>query len=111
MAAMDLHQAASDRRREPRLPMGAFANKYIDGRPYTVELVDASMGGVAIRRIAEPESASAESFTLEMWVDGRPIFAWARRVRSHGDREAYQIISANPLDRARIRKFLRTLAG
>jgi hypothetical protein len=90
---------------------GAFANKYIGGMPYTVELLDASASGIAIRRIVEPDSSDRDAFTLEMCIEGRRLFAWARRVRTTGDREAYKILAADPLDRARLQKFLRTLAG
>src|SRR5262249_36528810 len=110
-----LHAETRDRRREDRIALrgGAFANKYIEGRPYTVELVDVSRSGlgVGIRRICEPAGA-ADSFTLELWPSGTRLFAWARRVRAWGeDREAYRILAADPIDRARLAKFLRTLAG
>ncbi|MBX3208839.1 MAG: PilZ domain-containing protein [Labilithrix sp.] len=99
-----------NRRREPRSPMrGAFANKFIDGRPYAVEVLDASPSGIAIRRISEPETTDREGFVLELCVDGRHrLFAWARRVWRSGEREAYRILAADSLDRARLQKFLRT---
>jgi hypothetical protein len=118
-----LHVEAYDRRRETRTALrgGAFANKYIEGRPYTVELVDVSRSGlgVGIRKICEPADTrtsagvcgAADSFTLELWTSGARLFAWARRVRVWGkDREAYRILAADPVDRARLAKFLRTLA-
>jgi len=41
----------TNRRREVRSPMReAFANTFIDGRPYTVEVIDASPSGFAIQR-------------------------------------------------------------
>jgi hypothetical protein len=96
---------------------GGFANKYIDGMPYMVELLDASTDGIGIRRISEPEKpnepeeSGTNTFALEMCFDNIRFWAWARRVRRTGDREAYQILAADPLDRARLRKFLRTLAA
>jgi hypothetical protein len=118
-----LHVEAYDRRRGTRTTLrgGAFANKYIEGRPYTVELVDVSPGGVGIRKICEPDGMSmsismrtgpsADSFTLELWPSGSRLFAWARRIRSWGDdREAYRILAAEPIDCARLAKFLRTLS-
>ena len=90
---------------------GVFANKYIDGRPYTVELLDVSASGLSIRRISEPETAPCDSFALELCVEGdHRIFTWARRLRRTGETEAYRVLAADPLDRARLRKFLRTLS-
>jgi hypothetical protein len=112
----------SDRRRDPRIPLRRFANKYIEGMPYMVEILDATPDGFGIRTFNEPKS-DRETFALELWVDsdhlqdqGTRIFAWAKKVRTsqEGDgekREAYKILAADPLDRARLRKFLRTLAA
>jgi hypothetical protein len=104
----------SNRRRDPRTPLGGvFANKYIDGMPFAVEVLDASPSGLSLRRIFEPAS-SRDTFALELCfsvgpADGHRIWAWARRVRTSGDAEAYQILAVDPLDRARLQKFLRTL--
>jgi len=110
-----------DNRRESRVAMhGRFANKYIGGLPYTVELIDASMDGVFVRRISEPNlprEDEPDAFALELSVTDeqsqtpRPFWAWAKRVRRVGDREAYQILAASSIDRARLKKFLRTLAA
>lgn len=89
---------------------GAVANKYIDGLPYAVEVLDASATGLSIRRLLEPDS-SRDTFAMELCIEDHRFFAWARRVRQSGDCEAYQILSADPLDRARLRKFLRTVAA
>ena len=110
-----------NRRRDPRTPLGGvFANKYIDGLPFAVEVLDASASGLSIRRIFEP-ATSRDTFALELCVpaglgraptaEGHRIFAWARRVRTSGDAEAYQILAVDPIDRARLSKFLRTLAA
>jgi len=91
---------------------GTFANKYIDGMPFAVEVLDVSPSGLAVRRISEPETDSLDTFALELCVDGdHRMFTWARRVRRSGSKEAYRILAADPLDRARLRKFLRTLAA
>lgn len=107
-------ESFDNRRKEPRAKLGGmFANKYIDGMPYAVEILDASAAGIAVRRISEPASSHKEAFALELYVgDGDShlrLFTWARRVRSDGDRESYRILAVDPLDRARLRKFLRTL--
>lgn len=115
--------SAADRRRDRRVPLRALANKYIDGMPFMIEILDASPNGFGIRTFNEPTS-DRETFALELWIDDelaegkvRRLFAWAKRVRSshhaggEDKREAYKILAADPLDRARLRKFLRTLAA
>ena len=113
-----------EQRREPRTrflkqsprrsfvpePEPVFANKYIDGLPYAVEILDVSATGFAVRSIAEPSSAK-DTFALELCLDDRRFFTWARRVRHDDDREAYQILAIDPFDRARLKKFLRTRAS
>ena len=85
---------------------GAFANKYIEGIPHVVELLDVSASGVRVRRILEPESTSL-TYPLELCVGDITLWAWTRRVWRRGNREALRIVSADILDRARLRKFLR----
>jgi len=91
-------------------PRGVFANKYIDGIPHIVELVDVSSSGLQVRRILEPESR-VETYPLELCIGGVTLWAWTRRVWRRGNREALRIVSADPLDRARLRKFLREKAA
>ena len=98
-----------ENRRDARARMqGIFANKYIDGIPHTVEVLDASAGGLRIRNILEPETKS-ETFPLELCVGGHRFFAWTKRVWKAGDREALRIVATDSLDRARLKKFLRSL--
>ncbi len=101
----------SENRRDVRARMkGFFANKYIEGLPHTVEVLDASAGGLRVRKIFEPETAS-DTFPLELCIDGSTrFFAWTKRVWRRGDEEALRIVATDPLDRARLRKFLRTFA-
>lgn len=101
----------SDRRRDGRAKLqGTFANKYIDGIPHTVQILDASSTGLRVRRILEPETGT-DTFPLELMIGGVRLFAWTKRVWRRGDREALSIVATEPLDRARLRKFLRTLAA
>jgi hypothetical protein len=98
----------SERRGDGRARFaGTFANKYIEGIPHVVELLDVSASGLQVRRILEPESTSM-TYPLELSVGGVTLWAWTRRVWRRGNREALRIVSADPLDRARLRKFLRT---
>jgi hypothetical protein len=97
----------SDRRGDGRARFaGVFANKYIDGIPHVVELLDVSASGLQVRRILEPESASM-TYPLELSLGGVTLWAWTRRVWRRGNREALRIVSADTVDRARFRKFLR----
>jgi hypothetical protein len=102
----------SDRRGEGRARFrGVFANKYIDGIPHLVELVDVSASGLQVRRILEPETTST-TFPLELSVGGLTLWAWTRRVWRRGNREALHMVSTDTIDRARLRKLLRaTLAA
>ena len=96
-----------DRRRERRARgVAVFANKYLDGTPHLIELLDVSSDGLLVRRFLEPEHAS-DTFALQLFIGGFTSWAWARRVWRDGDREAMRIVSSDPFDRARIRKFLR----
>jgi hypothetical protein len=97
----------SDRRGDGRARFaGTFANKYIDGIPHVVELLDVSASGLQVRRILEPESASM-TYPLELSLGGVTLWAWTRRVWRRGNREALRIVAADTVDRARFRKFLQ----
>jgi hypothetical protein len=97
----------SERRGDGRARFaGTFANKYIDGIPHVVELLDVSASGLKVRRILEPESP-ATTYPLELSLGGVTLWAWTRRVWRRGNREALRIVSADSVDRARLRKFLR----
>lgn len=97
----------SDRRGDGRARFaGVFANKYIDGIPHVVELLDVSASGLQVRRILEPESSSV-TYPLELSLGGVTLWAWTRRVWRRGNREALRIVAADTVDRARFRKFLQ----
>jgi hypothetical protein len=98
----------SENRRDARCrTQGIFANKYIDGIPHTVEVLDASGGGLRIRNILEPATTN-ETFPIELCIAGHRFFAWTKRVWKTGDREALRIVATDGLDRARLKKFLRS---
>ena len=100
-------ECSEERRRDGRATFaGIFANKYIDGIPHVVELLDLSASGLQVRRILEPESA-AVTYPLHVSLGGVTLWAWTRRVWRRGNREALRIVSADSLDRARLGKFLR----
>jgi hypothetical protein len=96
-----------ERRRDARSRVELFANRYIDGHPYAVEVVDASASGFRIRTMLEPDTEGVETFPVEVRVDGVRLWAWTRRVWREGHQEALRIVSADPLERARFKKLLR----
>jgi hypothetical protein len=96
-----------EKRRAERTKLGIFANRYIDGQPYAVEIVDASSSGLRVRTMLEPDTEARETFPIEVRVDDVRIWAWTRRVWKNGDCEALRIVSADPLERARFKKLLR----
>ncbi len=100
-----------ERRRDGRAALrDAYANKYIDGVPHMVQLLDVSESGIRIRRIFEPETTT-ESFPLELSIGGVRFWAWTRRVWTWGCWEALEIVAADPMDRARFRKLVRATLG
>ncbi len=97
----------SDRRTDGRTRFrGIFANKYIDGIPHLVELVDVSASGLKVRRILEPETTSM-SYPLELSIGGVTLWAWTRQVWRRGNREALRMVSTDTVESARLRMFLR----
>jgi hypothetical protein len=99
-----------ERRRSDRACVRAYANKYIAGSPHTVQVLDVSERAVKIRRIFEPESAG-DAFPLELWFGDSQVWTWSRRIWRWGPWEALAIVSADALDHARFRKFLRANLG
>lgn len=99
-----------ERRANGRASVGllpnAFANKYIDGMPHAVRIVDVSESGLRIRRILEPETL-VETFPVELWLGGQTLWAWTQRVWRWGSWEALRIVSADAFDHARFKRFLR----
>ena len=85
---------------------GIFANKYIDGIPHLVEVVDVSASGLQVRRILEPETTSV-TYPLELAIGGVRLWAWTRQVWRRGNREALRMVSTDTVENARLRKFLR----
>ena len=107
IAYMAQSESLGDRRNATRAVLsGAFANKYIDGIPHTVNLLDVSETGFQVRRILEPTS-TADAFSVEVSAFGVRFFAWAKRVWTRGDREAFHFIGVDPIDQARFKKALR----
>lgn len=101
----------SERRADGRARFaGIFANKFIDGIPHLVELVDVSATGLQVRRILEPES-STTTYPLQLSIGGVTFWAWTRRVWRRGNREALRLVSTDTVDHARLRKFLRASAA
>ena len=88
-----------DRRYYPRARFaGVLLNKYIDGYPYAVEMLDLSERGMRIRQIREPNTRS-QYFSLEVELpattdhaEGRRIWLWARQVWSRNGEQALRFV-------------------
>lgn len=79
-----------------------FANKFIDGIPHTVEVLNVSRDAIGLRRILEPES-SADAFAVELCFGDQRFWAWTRVLWRRGSREALRIVGADPIEHARFR--------
>src|SRR5215471_12628852 len=98
-----------DRRTTPRAQLGTiFLNKYIDGFPHLVKLVDVSAGGMLVRKFHEPDVVR-DYFTVELGVPGRSerMWLWTRRVWENGKVTALRFVGIDPVDRARLTKLVR----
>lgn len=84
-----------------RVATPILANKYIDGFPYVVELLDVSPDGMRLRTTLEPR-VDVESFSLEVGIPGlaNRIWLWAKRVRREGKFEAVRLLGTEMFDRA-----------
>jgi hypothetical protein len=97
-----------DRRTTPRASLGTiFLNKYIDGFPHLVKLVDLSAGGMLVRKFHEPD-AVRDYFTVELGVPGKAdrMWLWTRRVWEDGDLVALRFVGIDPIDRGRLAKLV-----
>jgi hypothetical protein len=93
-----------ERRTTPRASLGTiFLNKYIDGFPHLVKLVDVSAGGMLVRKFHQPD-LSREHFTVELGVPGRPerMWLWTRRVWENEELVALRFVGIDPIDRGRL---------
>jgi hypothetical protein len=97
----------SDRRGANRARLGGvFFNKYIDGIPHLVSLVDLSPDGMMVQKLLEPDAPRA-FYAIEIEVpwdedeEGR-LWIWTRRVRDLGDRQALAFVGLTEKDRARL---------
>ena len=92
----------------PRASLGTILlNKYIDGFPHLVKLVDVSAGGMLVRRFHEPD-VRRSFYSVELGVPGRAerMWLWTRHVWRSGDLEALRFTGIDPIDRARLKKIV-----
>jgi hypothetical protein len=98
-----------DRRTTPRANLGTiFLNKYIDGFPHLVKLVDVSASGMLVRKVHEPD-LPRDFYTVELGFPGRPerMWLWTRRVWDEGELVALRFLGIDPVDRVRLAKLVR----
>jgi hypothetical protein len=97
-----------DRRTMPRASLGTILlNKYIDGFPHLVKLIDVSGSGMLVKRFHEPDLAR-DFYAVELGVPGRSerMWLWTRHVWNHGELQALRFTGIDPMDRARLRKMV-----
>lgn len=102
-----------DRRKMPRAALtGILFNKYIDGFPFTGELLDLSETGVRVRRIHEPDLVR-ESYPVEIELPGIPerLWLWARTVWTDDDEQALRFIAVDHASKASLAAIVEHLAG
>ena len=101
-----------DRRGEPRAgiydELGVvLLNKYVDGSPHIVQLVDLSEGGMLVRKIHEPEPArDFYSIEIEVPQSNKRLWLWTRRVWSARNWEALRFVGVGTKDRAQLRSLV-----
>jgi hypothetical protein len=104
---------SDDRRKMPRAALtGILFNKYIDGFPFTGELLDLSETGARVRRIHEPDLVR-ESYPVEIELPGIPerLWLWARTVWTDDKEQALRFIAVDGASKASIAAIVEHLAG
>ncbi len=94
-----------ERRTAPRGMLGTILlNKYIDGFPHLVKLVDVSAGGMLVERFHEPD-LHRDFYSVELGVPGRleRMWLWTRHVWKKGELQALRFVGIDPIDRMRLR--------
>jgi hypothetical protein len=92
----------------PRTSLGTvLLNKYIDGFPHLVKLVDVSASGMLVRRFNEPD-LHRNFYPVELGIPGRSerMWLWTRHVWNSGELQALRFTGIDPMDRARLKKIV-----
>jgi hypothetical protein len=99
-----------ERRSSRRAKVDLLFNKFIDGYPYTCDVLDLGMGGMLVRRIHERDTDS-KRYPLELVLPGfdDTVWIWSRPVWSLGDRQALRFIAMDADDRADLATYLGSL--
>ena len=80
-------------------------NKYIDGFPHLVELLDLSASGMVVRKVSEPD-VHRDFYSIEIEIPGTSerMWLWARNVWSRNQQQALRFVGIDPADRALLAK-------
>jgi hypothetical protein len=99
-----------ERRRDPRASFGLlFLNKYIEGFPHLVGLVEMSVSGMLVRKIHEPRVAR-DFYAIELglpWRGEERLWLWARCVRDSFEMQALRFVGLGRNERERIDEIVR----
>ena len=82
-------------------------NKYIDGFPHLVQLLELSAGGMVIRKVCEPE-VHRDFYSIEIEIPGTAerMWLWTRNVWTRDEQQALRFVGIDPADRARLAKMV-----
>jgi hypothetical protein len=96
-----------ERRKARRARFGTiFLNKYVDGFPHLVKLVNVSAGGMLVRKLHEPD-VDREDFALELGVPGQSERMWLWTWRVWETRELTALrFGMGAVDRIRLMRML-----
>jgi hypothetical protein len=92
----------------PRANLGPLLlNKYIDGFPHLVKLVDVSANGMLVQKVHEP-NVHREFYSVELGVPERTerMWLWTRHVWTVGALQALKFIGIDPVDRVRLARMV-----
>ena len=99
----------SDRRKNTRVPLDVYLNKYMRGVPYMAHAADISQEGVSLARLIEPEH-DAQRVGLQFQLPGSEevIYAEGEVVREWVEAGATASPIASKTDRSGVRFTLLT---
>ena len=69
---MQADSSPHERRREHRLPIDLFVNRFVNGYPYLCVAMDISRSGIRLQPLLEPTSAPALFMGLQFQLPGSP---------------------------------------
>lgn len=93
----------NERRRNPRLNLDLFFNKFLNGHPYLCRTLDVSPTGLLAVTFTEP-MRQPDRFPVELRLpnSSESIWLWAKSVRRFGHQQAMAFEGLGRKDRAKL---------